>query len=68
MPILVQQQLVLLLGQPAAIAVTSSTKTDASCNGGTNGTITLGAVSGGTPTYTSWTETGRYNTASTAIY
>jgi hypothetical protein len=59
MPILVQLQLeVLLLVQPAAIAIATSTKTILQdCNGGTNGTITLGAVSGGTTPY-AWTRTG----------
>lgn len=45
--------------QPDAIAVGTSSKTDVSCFGGTNGTITLGTRSGGNGTYTySWTKTG----------
>jgi gliding motility-associated-like protein len=41
------------ISEPVIISITSSNKTDATCNGGTNGTITVAATGGtGTLTYT----------------
>ncbi|MDB5272579.1 MAG: large protein [Chitinophagaceae bacterium] len=45
------------ISEPAPIAITSSI-TDASCNGGNNGVITLSSVSGGTGPYTFLWNTG----------
>ncbi|WP_035662658.1 SprB repeat-containing protein, partial [Flavobacterium seoulense] len=50
--------------QPTALNTTAGTKTDVSCNGGSNGTATV-APTGGTPSYTySWAPSG--GTAATA--
>ncbi|UKJ07562.1 Ig-like domain-containing protein [Solitalea lacus] len=52
--------------EPSAIAVANSSHIDVSCNGGNNGTITLGSVSGGTAPYVySWTGPSGF-TANTA--
>ena len=52
------------VGQPAAALSATATKTDVSCNGGSNGTATVSVI-GGTPGYTySWAPTG--GTAATA--
>ena len=50
--------------QPTALNTTAGSKTDVSCNGGTNGTATV-SPTGGTPSYTySWAPSG--GTAATA--
>ncbi len=50
---------VAVITQPDQITVAASSPKDVSCNGGTNGSITLGTVSGGTQPYVySWTKTG----------
>ena len=52
------------LTQPAALVATADSQTDVSCNGGANGSATVG-VTGGTGTYTySWAPSG--GTAATA--
>ncbi|MFT3674722.1 MAG: T9SS type A sorting domain-containing protein [Chitinophagaceae bacterium] len=55
------------VNQPAAITASIS-KTDVSCNGGTNGTATVSAVSGGTGPYTySWSPSGGTNATATGL-
>ena len=57
-------QLSIAVGQPAAALGGTTSKTDVSCNGGTNGTATV-VASGGTSPYTySWAPSG--GTAATA--
>ena len=52
------------INQPTALNTTAGSKTDVSCNGGTNGTATV-TPTGGTPAYTySWAPSG--GTAATA--
>ena len=40
-----------VINEPAVMQITAGTSTDVSCNGGTDGTLTAGNVSGGTPNY-----------------
>ncbi|MFC5682459.1 SprB repeat-containing protein, partial [Flavobacterium sp. MAHUQ-51] len=52
------------ISQPTALNATAGSKTDVSCNGGSNGTATV-SPTGGTPSYTySWSPSG--GTAATA--
>jgi|GEM_PF-1834876 len=55
------------VNQPSAITASTS-KTDVSCNGGTNGTATVSGVSGGTAPYTySWSPSGGTNATATGL-
>ncbi|SUJ01322.1 gliding motility-associated C-terminal domain [Sphingobacterium spiritivorum] len=55
------------VGQPAAALSATATKTDVSCNGGSNGTATV-SVTGGTPGYTySWAPTGGTAASATGL-
>lgn len=54
------------VGQPTAFTA-AATKTDVSCNGGTNGTATM-TVSGATPSYSySWTPSGGTSATATGL-
>src|SRR5690606_5948486 len=54
------------IAQPTALTATTSS-TNVSCNGGTNGTATVN-VSGGTPAYTySWAPSGGTNATATGL-
>lgn len=55
-----------IVGQPTAFTA-AATKTDVSCNGGTNGTATM-TVSGATPPYTyGWTPSGGTSATATGL-
>ncbi|PZO28607.1 MAG: hypothetical protein DCE86_11910 [Flavobacteriaceae bacterium] len=55
------------INQPTALSAATGSKTDASCNGGTNGMATV-TPTGGTPPYTySWTPSGGTNATATGL-